>query len=64
LIAYPKIKKFKLFNLTKDSQEMNDLAGNPEYALKLEEISALLETKMDDPMTSIAAADYSTSKGN
>ncbi len=35
LIMYPTIKVNRLYNLKKDPQEMNDLAGNPEYAGKI-----------------------------
>ncbi|MFC5051796.1 sulfatase-like hydrolase/transferase [Rubritalea spongiae] len=64
LIVYPKLKKSKLFNLEKDPLEMIDLAGNPEYAVKLSEMTQLLEETMDelgDPMTSLTAADYEKS---
>lgn len=63
LIAYPKLGKMKLFNTADDRLEMNDLGADPEYAGKLDELTALLETAMDDmndPMTSIAKADYVT----
>ncbi|CAA6691714.1 MULTISPECIES: sulfatase-like hydrolase/transferase [unclassified Lentimonas] len=62
LIAYPKIKKLKLFNLSKDPLEMEDLAQNPEYTSVLSRMTDLLEETMDalgDPMTSLSAADYS-----
>ncbi|MDF7807246.1 sulfatase-like hydrolase/transferase [Pontiellaceae bacterium B12219] len=65
LIVYPTINTKKLFNLAKDPQEMNDLAANPEYAAKLTQLTALLEKQMDelnDPMTSLTAADYSVKK--
>lgn len=65
LIAYPQLKKMKLFNLKKDPREMNNLAGNPEYAAKLQQLTALLEEtmdEMDDPMTSLAKADFPKSK--
>lgn len=61
LIAYPKLKKLKLFNLDKDAAEIHDLSGSPEYASQLATMQRLLEAKMDemgDPMSSIAAADY------
>ena len=61
LIAYPNINKMKLFNLAKDPQEMNDMAGNPEFAGKLKQLTGELEKQMDaldDPMTSLDAADY------
>lgn len=65
IIAYPKLKKTKLFNLTKDPMEMNDLAANPEYAAKLSEMSEILENTMDemgDPMDSLEKANYSKEK--
>jgi arylsulfatase A-like enzyme len=61
VIAYPQLKKVKLFNLEKDPLEMNDLASNPEYAGKLKQLTELLEQQMDvmgDPMTSLAKADF------
>jgi choline-sulfatase len=61
LIVYPTIEKMKLFDLSRDPQEMNDLAGNPEYASTLQQLTAALEKKMhelNDPMTSLSAADY------
>ncbi|MCK4563447.1 MAG: sulfatase-like hydrolase/transferase [Verrucomicrobia bacterium] len=38
LIMYPTIKVNRLYNLKKDPQEMNDLAGNPEYAGKITQL--------------------------
>jgi choline-sulfatase len=35
LISYPTVNVVRLFNVKKDPNEMNDLAGNPEYAEKL-----------------------------
>lgn len=61
IIAYPQLKKVKLFNLEKDPLEMNDLAQNPEYATRLKALTQLLEETMDDmndPMTSLAKANY------
>lgn len=61
LIVYPMIKKKKLFNLLDDEFEMNDLSTNPKYLNKLTEMTDLLEREMDkndDPMSSIAEADY------
>lgn len=65
LIAYPKLKKNKLFNLSEDPLEINNLGSNPMYANKLKELLLALEKMMDeqnDPMSSILAADYSVAK--
>lgn len=40
LIMYPQAKVVRLFNTAKDGLEINDLAGNPEYAAKLAELKA------------------------
>ncbi len=61
LIAYPNIGVKRLYNLKKDPMEMDDLASNPEYAGVLNRLSKNLEKQMDeldDPMSSLAAADY------
>jgi len=61
LIVYPKLKKYKLFDLSKDSFEMNDLSKNTKYAEKFEEMKQLLEHMMDeqeDPMRSIEEANF------
>ncbi|MDP4625881.1 MAG: sulfatase-like hydrolase/transferase [Akkermansiaceae bacterium] len=65
IIAYPQLGKKKLFNLSKDPMEMNDLAANPEYAAKLSEMSDILEKTMDelgDPMDSLTKANYPKQK--
>ncbi|MEP4078384.1 sulfatase-like hydrolase/transferase [Haloferula sp.] len=65
LIAYPTVGKMRLFNLSKDPQEMNDLSENPEYAGQLERLSAELENLMDDmkdPMASIDSGGSTKSK--
>ena len=52
-ISYPTISVERLFNLKKDPNEMNDLAGNPEYAMKMAELRAALEglsKELDDPL--------------
>jgi choline-sulfatase len=52
-ISYPTIGVERLFNLKKDPNEMNDLAGNPEYAPKMDELRAallLLGKEMNDPL--------------
>lgn len=41
-ISYPTAKVERLFNLKKDPNEMNDLASNPEYTSKLEELRVAL----------------------
>jgi arylsulfatase A-like enzyme len=43
LIRYPLIDKTQLFDLQADPHEMNDLAGKPESAAKIAELTALLE---------------------
>ncbi|MDF7799610.1 sulfatase-like hydrolase/transferase [Pontiellaceae bacterium B1224] len=52
-IYYPTANVERLFNLTKDPNEMNDLAGNPEYAAQLSrmrgELTALSK-ELDDPL--------------
>ncbi|MDQ8196266.1 sulfatase-like hydrolase/transferase [Coraliomargarita sp. SDUM461004] len=65
LIAYPKLKKVKLFNLEKDPQEMHDLSQNPEYAERLQMMIQSLEERMDslgDPMESLSKANYPKKK--
>lgn len=52
LISYPTAKVERLFNVKKDPNEMNDLAGNPEYSSKLEKMRnalAELSEEMNDP---------------
>lgn len=44
LIRYPLIDKTQLFDLQADPHEMADLAGKPESADKIKELTALLET--------------------
>ncbi|BDS05869.1 choline-sulfatase [Oceaniferula spumae] len=59
IIAYPQLKKVKLFNIAKDPHEMTDLSNNPEYAAKLQELTQALEDtmdQMDDPMESLTKA--------
>ena len=53
LISYPTLGVERLFNLKKDPNEMNDLARNPEYAVRLREMRAALSDlsmRMDDPL--------------
>lgn len=61
LIAYPEIGVTRLFDLKNDPQEMSDLAANPEYSEKLTSLTSELENEMgtlNDPMSSLSAADY------
>ncbi|MFC5050398.1 sulfatase-like hydrolase/transferase [Rubritalea spongiae] len=54
LISYPTAGVERLFNLKKDPNEMDDLAQNPEYASKLEEMRTALttlSTELNDPLT-------------
>ena len=58
-------EKTKLFHLSEDPQEENDLAALPAYQKKKEELLATLELTMDkenDPMRSIAEANYPVKK--
>jgi choline-sulfatase len=48
LIVYPYAKKRLLFNLDKDPDEMVNLAHNPEYSAKLEELEKLLKTAQSE----------------
>ena len=45
LIRYPGIDKTQLFDLLDDPHEMNDLAGKPESAARIKDLTALLETE-------------------
>ncbi len=52
LVQYPTIGVDRLYHLTDDPQEMNDLAGNPELAPKLNDLRAALTAlseELDDP---------------
>lgn len=46
LIYYANIPKYRLFDLTTDPHEMNDLVDNPEYAQKLEEMKEQLRLEI------------------
>ncbi len=48
LISYPGAKVERLFNLKADPMEMNDLASNPEYANRLNELRTALEAMNDE----------------
>lgn len=53
LIMYPKAQVTRLFNTTKDPDEMNDLAMNPEYAVTMAKLKANfleLQKSMDDTL--------------
>lgn len=57
LIVYPEIEKILLFNLEKDPQEMNNLADQPRYKEKVQEMIDKLKDlmkEMNDPMKSIS----------
>jgi arylsulfatase A-like enzyme len=46
LIRYPQVDRTQLFDLASDPHEVTDLAGKPENAAKIAELTALLETEM------------------
>ena len=48
LIIYPTIKVSRLYNTAKDPLEMKDLAKNPEYAAKIQELTIKLKKLMKD----------------
>lgn len=53
MIVYPAINKTILYNLEKDPLEMNDLAGDPQYEKKIEELRSKLtdlQQKLGDPL--------------
>lgn len=43
LIRYPRVDRTQLFDLRADPHEMNDLAGQPEHAARIREMTARLE---------------------
>ena len=50
---YPTASKYRLFNVSRDPNEMNDLADNPEYADQLGKMKRVLEMEMkaqNDPL--------------
>jgi arylsulfatase A-like enzyme len=48
IIRYPHVNRTQLFNLQADPNEMHDLAGDDQYAARLKEMSALLESKLSE----------------
>ncbi len=46
LIRYPLVDRTQLFDLASDPHELTNLAGKPEHAAKLAEMTALLEKEM------------------
>jgi len=46
LIRYPQVDRTQLFDLASDPHEATDLAGKPENAAKIAELTALLEKEM------------------
>ncbi|MCP4977662.1 MAG: sulfatase-like hydrolase/transferase [Maribacter sp.] len=53
LMVYPKLKKVLLFDMVNDPEEMNDLAENPEYQEKIDNLFAdllQLQKNLNDPL--------------
>jgi arylsulfatase A-like enzyme len=53
LIAYPRAKKIRLFNLNDDPLEMNDLSDNTDFKAEKDKLWAallLLQKEMNDPL--------------
>lgn len=53
LIVYPRLNKVLLFDMENDSEEMNDLAENPEYKEKVKTLFTDLQTlqrQLNDPL--------------
>lgn len=53
LIAYPKAKKIRLYDMINDPEEINDLADNPEYTDIIKNLANKLKKQqeiMDDPL--------------
>jgi arylsulfatase A-like enzyme len=46
LIRYPQVDKTQLFDLQNDPQEIKNLAGQPEHAARITQLTALLEKEM------------------
>ncbi len=53
MLIYPKYNLVRLFNVVEDPHEMNDLASDPAYRAKLDEMFAkfrTLQVEMEDPL--------------
>jgi arylsulfatase A-like enzyme len=53
LILYPQAKVIRLYNLTADPQEMNDLAADPSQAARKKDLFnrlVTLQRQFDDPL--------------
>lgn len=53
LVIYPTINVLRLYNLSEDPEELNDLATNPEYAAKIDTLMSAfrdLQVELDDPL--------------
>ncbi|MCM2375282.1 sulfatase-like hydrolase/transferase [Aporhodopirellula aestuarii] len=64
-LSYPTANVERLFNLKKDPLEMNDLAGNPEYASILADMRTALTAlskEMDDPLLETDAKENNNKK--
>jgi arylsulfatase A-like enzyme len=46
LILYPKVNRTQLFNIQNDPYEIDDLAGDPQYAARVAEMTAQLKTEL------------------
>ena len=53
IMYYPNASTYRLYNVAKDPNEMNDLAENPEYSAQLKKMQQVLSAEMqtlNDPM--------------
>ncbi|WP_369887298.1 sulfatase/phosphatase domain-containing protein [Aquimarina sp. AD10] len=53
LIVYPKIDKILLYDMNEDPEEMSDLASNPEFKTKIDELFKELiaiQKQKNDPL--------------